>query len=152
MRSNRHRFPLALAALVAFAGCSKSEPSPSPTAEGELPRRFSPFTVETIKGLEGLAQVGDSWQEARDKLDARLGMSTYAIETEQAWAVAEGGSCWMTTLEVEDGKVKTIQPPTELKAVDGIRYQHCVAAWARNRCFRDGTSPVECTERFPPPQ
>jgi hypothetical protein len=147
--TGRRSIPLVLAVLAATAACSKSG-SGGVADTGELPKRFSPFTVETLRGLDGLAKVGDEWQSARDQLDARLGMSVYAIETEQVWAVADGESCWMTTLEVEDGKVKAVKPPAELKAADGRRYAHCMAASGRNQCFRDGVVPLgDCNDRFP---
>ena len=140
---------LVLAALLALAACGKSGPGAGATADGGLPARFSPFTVETLRGLDGLAKVGDPWQPARDRLDARLGMSIYGNGTEQLWAVDAGDRCWMTSLEVEDGKVVAVKPPMELKAADGIAYRHCVAASERNKCFRDGGGPSECIERFP---
>ena len=147
--ATRQHLLVVLAVLVALAACSKSEPSAGATGPGGLPQRFSAFSVETLRALDGLAKVGDEWTPARDQLDARLGMSIYANETEQIWAVADGDSCWMTSLEVEDGKVKAVKPPAELKPADGRAFQHCVAASGRNKCFRDRTGPGECIDRFP---
>jgi hypothetical protein len=148
--AGRQDIVIVLAALAALSGCSKSEPRAAATTGGSgQTGQLSPWSVETLRGLYGLAKVGDPWEPARSRLDAHLGTSIYAKETEQIWAVAVGDSCWMTSLEVEDGAVKAVKPPTELKAADGSAFQHCMAAAGRNKCHRDGASLFDCTDRFP---
>lgn len=136
------------------ASCSESKEDESAEKKGgkdELPKKFEPFTVETLKKTEGLVEVGEPLKSERRKLDARLGKSIYADRLTQWWAVAEGESCWAvtTTLKVDDGTVESVTPPTELTAEDGQRYEHCVAASGRNKCFRDGADPGECHDKFP---
>lgn len=143
-----------LGVVLLVAGCDDSKPSgagaPATTKDG-LPMKFSPFTVDTVKSLDGLVQVGEPYKAARKQLDARLGMSIYHDTGKQMWAVADGEECWTIGLTPADGAVQAIAPPARLIAADGLAYQHCVAASSRNQCFRDGANPGECTDQFPGP-
>lgn len=141
---------------AAVSGCDESRsdgPEQPATTRDGLPMTFSPFTIETLKSLDGKVKAGESYKPARKILDAHLGMSIYHDTGKQMWAVAEGDQCWTIGVTPENGLIKEVFPATGLTAADGIAYEHCVAASNRNRCFRaDGADPGACTRQFPGPE
>lgn len=103
------------------------------------PAARPPLTRAELLGTEGLVKTGDSFDAARAKLEGVLGKSIYAEKVHQWWAVIDGDSCFGTTIEAGDGDlVGEYMAPRELKAGDGNKYRQCVAAAARNACYRRG--------------
>jgi len=143
------RLFLTLCALSLFIGCSKGSDNgkTKPAAEGESktpsaktePAAKPPITKDALLGTKDLVKTGDDFNAARAKLEEVLGKSVYAEKVHQWWAVTEGDSCFGTTIEAADGElVGEYMAPKELKASDGNKYKHCVAAAARNACHRRG--------------
>jgi hypothetical protein len=153
---NMARSMLLLGMTIGLAACGDEKAAnptdKSATTKDGLPMEFSPFTIETLKSLDGKVTIGEDYKSARKKLDAHLGMSIYHDTGKQMWAVAEGDECWSIGVTPDSGVVKEVFPATGLSAADGVGYEHCVAASNRNRCFRDDGDPGECTRQFPGPE
>jgi hypothetical protein len=153
---NMLRSMLLLVMAMGLVGCgdekaADSAGTPEATKDG-LPMKFSPFTIETLKSLDGKVTVGEDYKSSRKVLDAHLGMSIYHDAGKQMWAVAEGDECWSIGVTPDSGQVKEVFPATGVTAADGVAYEHCVAASNRNHCFRDDGDPAECTRQFPGPE